>query len=218
MIELQLATPQGDWLEVTWTDVEQLPDVEVPEQQALFDAEGNQVQPAVAAHTKPGGEKRTELKHVSYHKTQLAMLQADADAMGTPLDAHIEFLTEWSSSYVPPVESPQARWERIKAIRDELMRRGGFPVGNYWFHSDQDSRVQILGLVQLGNNIPQGLQWKTMSGEFVPMTSTLAKQVLAAAALHDTAIFTHAEYLRANPSADETQGWPTSFIPNQGGN
>ena len=39
-----------------------------------------------------------------------------------------------------------------------------------------------MGLVMLGDNIPAGLQWKTMDGSFVVMTPSLAQQVFAAAA------------------------------------
>lgn len=102
MIEVKFTPAQGNWLEVTWTDVVQLPDVETPARPALFDADGNEVRPAIEASTKPGGTRTTELKHVSYHPTQLAMLQADAEAMGTPLDDHADMLAEWAASYVPP--------------------------------------------------------------------------------------------------------------------
>lgn len=102
MTEIKFTPVKGNWLEVTWTDVVQLPDVETPASPALYDASGKEVRPAVGASTKPGGEKRTELKHVSYHPTQLALLQADATAMGTPLTAHTAMLTAWVASYVPP--------------------------------------------------------------------------------------------------------------------
>ena len=103
------------------------------------------------------------------------------------------------------------RWEAIKAIRDRKTQQGGYKVGNDWFHSDTFSRTQQLGLVMLGNNLPAGLQWKTMQGTFVTMTLTLAQQVFSAAATQDTALFAHAEYLRANQDADITQGWPETY-------
>lgn len=106
MTEIKLTTAQGNWLEVTWVEVTQLPDVEIPAKPALFDAEGKEVQAAVEASTKPGGANRTELKHVSYHPTQLALLQADAAEMGTPLDDHMDMLTAWEASYEPPAPEP----------------------------------------------------------------------------------------------------------------
>jgi hypothetical protein len=43
-----------------------------------------------------------EVKHVSYHPTQLALLQADAALMGTPFDDHTAMLNKWVDDYVPP--------------------------------------------------------------------------------------------------------------------
>ena len=106
MTEIKFTPAQGNWLEVTWTDVVQAPDVVVPAKPALYDADGNEVQPAVEASTEPGQITRTELKHVSYHPTQLDMLQADAEAMGTSLDEYAEMLAEWVADYVPPPPEP----------------------------------------------------------------------------------------------------------------
>lgn len=109
-------------------------------------------------------------------------------------------------------------WEAIKAKRDNLTETGGYNVGLKWFHSDQKSRSQQLGLVLLGANIPDGLQWKTMDGSFIPMTAALAAQILAAGASSDQAIFAAAEAHKAamegsaDPSAyDFSTGWPPIF-------
>lgn len=109
-------------------------------------------------------------------------------------------------------------WERIKAIRDRRAQQGGFPAGGYWFHSDTFSRTQQLGLLMAGQNITQDLMWKTMSGDFVLMTPTLALQIFAAATTQDSATFAHAEALRvavnsaSDPnSVDITAGWPLIF-------
>jgi hypothetical protein len=110
------------------------------------------------------------------------------------------------------------KWDAIKSERDRRTENGGFKVGAKWFHSDQKSRSQQLGLVLLGANIPAGLQWKTMDGSFVTMTQTLAQQILGAGAASDQAIFTAAETHRAtmeasaDPSAyDFSGGWPATF-------
>lgn len=110
------------------------------------------------------------------------------------------------------------KWDAIKTERDRRTDNGGYMVGDKWFHSDQKSRSQQLGLVLLGANIPAGLQWKTMDGSFVTMTQPLAGQVLAAAAASDQAIFTAAETHRqameasADPAAyDFSTGWPKFF-------
>ena len=114
------------------------------------------------------------------------------------------------------------KWEAIKAERD---RRAdlGVKVGQYWFHSDQKSRTQQLGLVLLGANIPAGLQWKTLPltpppPVFVPMTQQLAQAIVSATAASDTAIFTAAEVHRiavesstAPQNYDFSTGWPTSI-------
>jgi hypothetical protein len=106
----------------------------------------------------------------------------------------------------------------IKAERDRRIQSGGYKVGTKWFHSDQKSRSQQLGLVLLGANIPAGLQWKTMDGSFVTMTPQLASQILVAAAASDQAIFAVAEAHKAamessaDPASyDFSAGWPKSF-------
>lgn len=110
------------------------------------------------------------------------------------------------------------KWEAIKAERDRRTDQGGYKVGTKWFHSDQKSRSQQLGLVLLGAGIPAGLQWKTMDGSFITMTATLAQQVLGAAAASDQAIFAAAETHRtmmeasSDPASyDFSAGWPKVF-------
>jgi len=107
------------------------------------------------------------------------------------------------------------KWLDIQAERNQRTDKGGYLVGGKWFHSDQASRTQQLGLVLLGANIPPGLQWKTMDGSFIVMTPTLAQQILGAAAASDAAIFAAAEAHKAameasaDPAAyDFSGGWP----------
>ena len=121
-----------------------------------------------------------------------------------------------------PQPTPAAQvWEAIKAERDRRAALG-VKVGAHWFHSDQKSRTQQLGLVLLGSNIPAGLQWKTLTFTpppvFVTMTPTLAQGIVMATAASDTAIFAAAEAHRealeasADPgSYDYTGGWPPSI-------
>jgi len=115
-------------------------------------------------------------------------------------------------------QAKSAKWAAIKAERDRRTENGGYQVGTKWFHSDQKSRSQQLGLVLLGANIPVGLQWKTMDGSFVIMTQTLAEQILAAGAASDQAIFAAAEAHKAameastaHASYDFSAGWPATF-------
>lgn len=118
----------------------------------------------------------------------------------------------------PPPPTVADIWSRIKAERDRRTERGGFKVGDKWFHSDQKSRSQQLALVLLGSAIPPGLQWKTMDGSFVTMTAALAQQILAAAAASEQAIFAAAEaHRRAMEGGDDpgsydfSTSWPKIF-------
>lgn len=119
---------------------------------------------------------------------------------------------------VEPIEDRQAAaWERIKEFRDRR-KAGGVLVGAYWFHSDDSSRIQQLGLLMMGANMPGGIMWKTMGNGFVEMTPTLAGQIFSAAAASDQALFTIAEQHKAAMMAaqdpdlyDFTTGWPATF-------
>ena len=109
-------------------------------------------------------------------------------------------------------------WNLIQAERDRRKLTGGYKVGNYWFHSDDTSRIQQLALVIMGANMPSGIMWKTMSGAFVPMTPTLAGQIFQAAAASDMTLFAVAEQKKvamlAAPTPGEypyMTGWPKIY-------
>lgn len=120
--------------------------------------------------------------------------------------------------YVPPrAEIELQVWERIKVER-ERRKAGGVLVGDHWFHSDDASRIQQIGLVMMGAGIPAGLRWKTMTGEFVDMTPELAQQIFSAVAFSDQVIFAVAEKHRAammvadDPASyDFSTGWPPIY-------
>lgn len=108
----------------------------------------------------------------------------------------------------------------LLAIRDQKTQTGGFPASGKWFHSDTFSRTQQLGLMMMGQNMPSGIQWKTMDGTFVTMTPALAAEIFASAANQDSAIFAHAETIRSQILAssdistiDIQIGWPATYIP-----
>lgn len=108
-------------------------------------------------------------------------------------------------------------WAAIKAERDRR-KAGGVKIGDKWFHSDDASRIQQLGLVMMGAGLPAGLQWKTMDGSFILMTPALAQQVFTGQAASDQAIFAVAEQHRvkmeasADPATyDYSTGWPKIF-------
>jgi hypothetical protein len=105
----------------------------------------------------------------------------------------------------------------IKVVRDER-KSGGVNVYGNWFHSDDSSRVQHLGLLTLGANIPSNLQWKTMQGTFVIMTQQLVNGIFSSILLHDMNTFAMAELHIAcmlecyDPfKYDYRVGWPPIF-------
>lgn len=109
-------------------------------------------------------------------------------------------------------------WGRIKNERDRRKEAGGTKVGTKWFHSDTSSRIQFLGLVLMGANLPVNIQWKTMDGTFVAMTPVLAGQIFSASAAADMAIFAAAEAHKqtmqttTDPTAyDYLAGWPAVY-------
>lgn len=112
-----------------------------------------------------------------------------------------------------PEQLAQVRWNKLKAIRDNLTMNGGAKVGTNWFHSDTHSKVQQLALMMAGANLPAGIQWKTMDGSFVEMTPTLAQQIYAAQMAQEQAIFQVAETKRLDTS-DVNAGWPETYSAN----
>ena len=110
-------------------------------------------------------------------------------------------------------------WQQIQAERTRR-QNGGYYVAavNKWFHSDSTSRIQQLGLLMMGANMPSGIMWKTMDGSFVEMTPALAGAIFQAAGTHDMTAFAVAEQHRAAmlASSDPMQyvfsgGWPAIF-------
>ena len=112
--------------------------------------------------------------------------------------------------------------EQWRRIQDERTRRqnGGVYIAsvNKWFHSDQTSRIQQLGLVMMGANLPNNINWKTMDGSFIVMTPAIALSIFNAAATLDMAAFAVAEQHRANMIAsanpanyDFSGFWPAIY-------
>lgn len=110
-----------------------------------------------------------------------------------------------------------AAWEAAKAKRASVMG-GGVLVGQHWFHTDVDSRVQWLGLVLMGEELPP-IPWRTMTGNYVELTRPLVLQVFGAIAAREQAVFARGEQLRQAiygsdlpQSVDINAGWPASFV------
>lgn len=122
-------------------------------------------------------------------------------------------------------------WCFIKAKRDTV-KSGGAKVGILWFHSDEASRTQYVGLLRMADAAlaaggsgsttlqynGQDIQWKTMDGTFIKMTVQLANDVFAAVSGLDFAAFGVAEIHKAAMEAaadpatyDFSTGWPATF-------
>lgn len=138
-----------------------------------------------------------------------------------------KYVKDGALADVPPrpadevkAEQQDMQWTAIKAERDRRTQNGGYFVqaANKWFHSDQFSRTQQIGLVMYGTNMPPGINWKTMDGSFVPMTPQLAQAIFAAAGQNDQTLFAYGEQLHAQVlaaddpmSVDIMSGWPKVF-------
>ena len=130
-------------------------------------------------------------------------------------------LETYPEPYVAPLAERQApAWERIKAERDRR-KVLGVKVGDHWYHSDADSRIQQISLFVMGASVPP-IQWKTLTTTpppvFVTMTQTIAAGIFQNTAASDAAIFaaaeTHRIAMEASPTPetyDFTGGWPASI-------
>lgn len=125
-----------------------------------------------------------------------------------------------------------AVWNKIKAERSARMS-GGSKASGKWFHTDQDSRLQHLGLKDSARDLlaagavmsdavtidGQQVAWKTMDSTFAPMTLQLAFDIVDADKTLDAALFIAAETHRAQMMAagdpdtyDYNTGWPERFV------
>lgn len=138
------------------------------------------------------------------------------DSLGNWVQAYR--IIDWEPEQIESfkADAKAQKWEAIKAERDRR-KAGGVKVGDKWFHSDDPSRIQQLGLVMMGANVP-AVDWKTMDGSFVTMTQALAGQIFQAVAGADRAIFAKAEAHRVameasdNPAKyDILTGWPQTY-------
>lgn len=113
-----------------------------------------------------------------------------------------------------------AAWEHIKVERDRR-KSLGVKVGQHWYHSDADSRIQQLSLFVMGASVPP-VQWKTLTTSpppvFVTMTPAIAGGIFQNTAASDAAIFAAAEAHRVAMEASATPetydfsgGWPASI-------
>lgn len=119
-----------------------------------------------------------------------------------------EGIIEWPE-IVSIEKRRETKWREVEAYRNNLMQKGGFPIldNSYWLHSDLLSRSQQLGLIELGKkalaagvlpdqNIPNTPAWRTMSGEYVPLTPQLTESLVGAFLLQEASIFAVGDYWR----------------------
>lgn len=133
------------------------------------------------------------------------------DPMPTQIELEDAILTETRISV----------WTVIKAERDRRQANGvkvTWQGTDYWFHSDNGSRIQQIALVIFGSNLPSNIMWKTLGGSFVEMTPALAQAIFSASVIQDMAIFTVAETHKAQMMAsltpaeyDFSTGWPPTY-------
>ena len=130
-------------------------------------------------------------------------------------------LEAYPEPYVAPLaERQSAAWERIKQERDRR-KALGVKVGDHWYHSDADSRIQQISLFVMGASVPP-IQWKTLTTTpppvFVTMTQAIAAGIFQNTAASDAAVFAAAEAHRIAMEASDTPesydysgGWPVSI-------
>lgn len=131
----------------------------------------------------------------------------------------------------PPKATTDEIWTLIKSMCDAI-KAGGVKVGTKWYHTDSDSRIQHLGLLEKARAaraaggtdatrlqaLGQDIKWKTMDGSFIYLTVKHAEDIFAAVTDLDAAAFAAAETHRvameasADPAAyDFSVGWPATF-------
>ena len=109
-------------------------------------------------------------------------------------DNTISVLSDAELAAIELARRKEAKWKEIQAERDRRKYAGVYVASvDKWFHTDDSSRIQQLGLVMMGAGLPAGIMWKTLDNSFIPMTRTLAMQIFQGIAANDVAIFAVAE-------------------------
>lgn len=176
----------------------------------------------------PAVDETPEINHLQKYGPEI--LTVDTEEKVVRVSREIWDKTEHEvAAYLEPI------WEQIKELRTHHDLTGGYKVGNYWFHSDGLSRDRLQGLVQAAMlvqfsggdmDVPfaspseaDGLTYKTMSGERVPMTPKVALAILQASFVHEGARHQHAETLwqavldaEEPHSVDLSAGWPERYV------
>ena len=156
--------------------------------------------------------------------TNIYSAEFAAQFIECPNDVDVGWLWDGEQFTAPPVapiaERQSSARERIKQERDRR-KSLGVKVGQHWYHSDADSRIQQISLFVMGASVPP-VQWKTLTTShqpvFVTMTPALAAGIFQGTAASDAAVFAAAEVHRAAMEAmpdpenyDCSGGWPVSI-------
>jgi hypothetical protein len=123
-------------------------------------------------------------------------------------------------------EIQRNQWTRLKDERD-TRKAGGLMLvideKEYWFHTDESSRGQysILSDSARRNNLPENYvldQWKTMSGEFLPLTIAILHLIMDTGIHNESVLFniTEKKLLEMKASPDPINypvkvGWPQTY-------
>ena len=133
----------------------------------------------------------------------------------------------------PPATEVSEIWDCIKTQRDRRIA-GGIKCGDHWYHSDSVSKNQHLAnkdtardQIAAGGAMADALldplsgsqiRWKTMSGDFIPLTCQLAFDIVAAAKSAELATYLVAEQHKtameasSDPASyDYSSGWPEIY-------
>lgn len=142
----------ADAIEATWVRLDQLPDVEVPASPALCDKDGNEVQPAVEAHTKLGEVIETVLKCQAYSNAQMDMLRAD---LGADAAQYEDLIAEVEATYVPPAPEPVYVPQQITRAQGKaaLIMQGHWQEVLDYVASIQDPTQRALAEVALHDTL-----------------------------------------------------------------
>ena len=114
-----------------------------------------------------------------------------------------------------PIEESRAeKKNQVEELRDSLYEQG-VKVGDKWFQTSLWSKISFLGIAAMGKDYPG---WKTMSGEAVTITATLAGQIMDAIGAQTSLIHEACETHKAAIEDavelykyDISTGWPDVF-------
>lgn len=141
-----------------------------------------------------------------------------ADAYTSPSKGNVGVNSD-GTAYIETDDRPieEIRTEKknqVEELRDSLYEQG-VKVGGFWFQTSLWSKISYLGIAAMGKDYPG---WKTMSGDVVTITATLAGQIMTAIGTQTALIHTNCENHKAViDKADDLYnyeiytGWPEVF-------